>query len=76
MAEMTKIYNLKKEKISTKKYKVFFTEHAVFRTLAKLQGVIDWEDSLMDNFVYSTIYKDIVNYDSSFRNVQKDGYSF
>ena len=56
------IYNLKKEKISTKKYKVFFTEHAVFRTLAKLQGVIDWEDSLMDNFVYSTIYKDIVNY--------------
>jgi len=56
------IYNLKKEKISTKKYKVFFTEHAVLRTLAKLQGVIDWEDSLMDNFIYSTIYKDIVNY--------------
>lgn len=56
------IYNLKKEKISTKKYKVFFTEHAVFRTLAKLQGVIDWEDSLMDNFIYSTIYKAMINY--------------
>jgi len=56
------IYNLKKEKISTKKCKIFFTEHAVFTTLAKLQGVIDWEDSLMDNFIYSTIYKDIVNY--------------
>lgn len=60
--KLCSIYNLKKEKISTKKYKVFFTEHAVFRTLAKLQGVIDWEDSLMDNFIYSTIYKDIVNY--------------
>ena len=56
------IYNLKKEKISVKKYKVFFTEHAVFRTLAKLQGVIDWEDTLMDNFIYSTIYKDMINY--------------
>lgn len=34
--KLCSIYNLKKEKISTKKYKVFFTEHAVFRTLAKL----------------------------------------
>lgn len=56
------IYNLKKEKISTKKYKIFFTEHAVFRTLAKLQGIIDWEDTLMDNFIYSTIYKAMINY--------------
>ena len=56
------IYNLKKEKISVKKYKVFFTEHAVFRTLAKLQGVIDWEDTLMDNFIYSTIHKATINY--------------
>ena len=60
--KLCSIYNLKKEKISTKKYKVFFTEHAVFRTLAKLQGVIDWEDSLMDNFIYSTIYKAMINY--------------
>lgn len=56
------IYNLKKEKISTKKYKIFFTEHAVFRTLAKLQGIIDWEDTLMDNFIYSTIHKAMINY--------------
>lgn len=56
------IYNLKKEKISTKKYKIFFTEHAVFRTLAKFQGIIDWEDTLMDNFIYSTIYKAMINY--------------
>lgn len=56
------IYNLKKEKISTKKYKIFFTEHAVFRTLAKLQGIIDWEDTLMDNFLYSTIHKAMINY--------------
>lgn len=56
------IYNLKKEKISTKKYKIFFTEHAVFRTLAKLQGIIDWEDTLMDNFIYSTVYKAMINY--------------
>lgn len=56
------IYNLKKEKISTKKYKIFFTEHAVFRTLAKLQGIINWEDTLMDNFIYSTIHKAMINY--------------
>ncbi len=56
------IYNLKKEKISTKKYKIFFIEHAVFRTLAKLQGIIDWEDTLMDNFLYSTIHKAMINY--------------
>lgn len=56
------IYNLKKEKISTKKYKIFFTEYAVFRTLAKLQGIIDWEDTLMDNFLYSTIHKAMINY--------------
>lgn len=56
------IYNLKKEKISTKKYKIFFTEHAVFRTLAKLQGIINWEDTLMDNFLYSTIHKAMINY--------------
>lgn len=56
------IYNLKKEKISTKKYKIFFTEHAVFRTLAKLQGIIGWEDTLMDNFLYSTIHKAMINY--------------
>lgn len=55
------IYNLKKEKISTKKYKIFFTEHAVFRTLAKLQGIINWEDTLMDNFLYSTIHKAMIN---------------
>lgn len=56
------IYNLKKEKIYTKKYKIFFTEHAVFRTLAKLQGIINWEDTLMDNFIYSTIHKAMINY--------------
>ena len=56
------IYNLKKEKISTKKYKIFFTEHTVFRTLAKLQGIINWEDTLMDNFIYSTIHKAMINY--------------
>ena len=56
------IYNLKKEKISTKKYKIFFTEHAVFRTLAKLQGIINLEDTLMDNFIYSTIHKAMINY--------------
>lgn len=56
------IYNLKKEKISTKKYKIFFTEHAVFRTLAKLQGIINWADTLMDNFIYSTIHKAMINY--------------
>lgn len=60
--EICPIYNLKKEKISTKKYKIFFTEHAVFRTLAKLQGIINWEDTLMDNFIYSTIHKAMINY--------------
>lgn len=60
------IYNVKKERLIDNKYKVYFCDHSFFKALAKLSciPIVD-ENDLLDNFIFSTYYKEAVNRDGA-----------
>ena len=63
------IYSVKKQKLLTDRYKVYFCDYAVLKALAKLTHLpVIEEATLLDNFIFSTYYKENIN-KSKFNNI-------